>query len=120
MPYKAEKPCRYPGCIHTTSRKYCAEHEAAARKEYNESRRDIWKTYDYRWRKLSALYLSKHPLCEECHKAGKLMMELSERYCDVILKRIIDYRKTDEGIYLLRDGKQMMCHEVNVEDELPL
>jgi DNA modification methylase len=48
------------------------------------------------------------------------MMELSERYCDVICRRFRDYKKSDEGIFLLRDGKQMMYHEVNVEDELPL
>jgi len=40
------------------------------------------------------------------------MMEKDSRYADVIVKRAALFRETDEGIFLLRDGKKYMYHEV--------
>jgi DNA modification methylase len=40
-------------------------------------------------------------------------MELDVKYCDVIVKRFIEYKKTDEGIYLLRGDKRLAYHEID-------
>ena len=73
MPYKAKRPCKYPGCPNLTDRDYCAEHISQVRYEYEHYRRDpdTKKRYDSRWRKIRALYVKAHPLCEECLKHGR-------------------------------------------------
>jgi len=38
MAWKAEKPCKYPGCINTTPGRYCALHAAQAQREYSTQR----------------------------------------------------------------------------------
>jgi DNA modification methylase len=40
------------------------------------------------------------------------LMELSPTYCDVICRRYRDWQKTDEGIFLLRNGEKMAFCEV--------
>ena len=73
MPYKAKRPCKYPGCPNLTDRDYCPEHISQARREYNHYRRDpeTQKRYGSQWRKIRALYVQTHPLCEECLKHGR-------------------------------------------------
>ena len=73
MAWKAEKPCKYPGCINTTPGRYCKLHAAQAQREYSAQRRDYNKQYDRRWQKIRDLYISKHPLCERCEAAGRLV-----------------------------------------------
>lgn len=66
MPYKSRRQCGQPGCptLVDAGQRYCPEHKP--KRIQNDQ-------YDRRWRKTSALYLSKHPLCAECEKAGKLI-----------------------------------------------
>lgn len=73
MPYKAKRPCKVPGCPNLTDRDYCPEHISQARYEYEHYRRDpeTKKRYDSRWRKIRALYVKTHPLCEECLRHGR-------------------------------------------------
>ncbi len=40
------------------------------------------------------------------------LMELDPKYCDCIVKRYIQIRESDEGVYLLRDNEKMMYSEV--------
>ncbi len=40
------------------------------------------------------------------------LMELDPKYCDCIVKRYIQSRESDEGVYLLRDGEKLMYSEV--------
>jgi len=65
MPYKSRRQCGHPGCpaLVDAGQRYCPEHKP---------RRAQSDHYDRRWRNISALYLSKHPLCAECQKAGRL------------------------------------------------
>ena len=51
--------------------------------------------------------IASEQLDRNCH-----MMELDPKYCDVILARYAKYTKSDEGIYLLRNGERLMYHEV--------
>ena len=68
MPYKSRRPCGHPGCpaLVEAGTRYCPEH----RRQYN--RRANAAHYDRRWRKISAAYLARHPLCAECQRAGRL------------------------------------------------
>jgi len=56
-PYKPMKPCGYPGCRNLTDgRRYCIEHKKQQ------------QGYGANHRKLRLLYLSEHPICENCQK----------------------------------------------------
>lgn len=46
------------------------------------------------------------------------MIELDQKYTDVIVKRFIDYAKSDEDVYLLRDGKTIKYKDVEKPDDL--
>jgi DNA modification methylase len=39
-------------------------------------------------------------------------VELDEKFCDVIVKRYIEQISGDEGVFLIRDGKQVPYSEV--------
>jgi len=75
MPYKLPTPCSYPGCPEVCFQRYCPKHKTIASREYDKHSRspDHNKTYGYRWKKLRDLYISKHPLCENCLKFGRLI-----------------------------------------------
>ena len=65
MPYKPNRPCRYPGCPNVCdSGVYCKEHieHASDRLRGGANKRG----YDSRWRKARALFLRHHPLCVIC------------------------------------------------------
>ncbi|MCR5355770.1 MAG: HNH endonuclease [Lachnospiraceae bacterium] len=70
MPYKPKKPCSYPGCPKLTDGRYCEEHKKVMNKRYEMYKRDPMtkKRYGNNWQKIRKLYVSLHPLCEECLK----------------------------------------------------
>lgn len=75
MPYKSKIPCKYPGCpeLVSVAEKYCPKHYKLKRpkdKRPNSARRG----YDYKWRKVRAEYLHKHPLCVRCMAQGRYTM----------------------------------------------
>lgn len=74
MPMRAKHQCNFPGCPELTNERYCEAHRKQMHTDYNQHRRDprINARYDERWRRVRALYISAHPLCEECGKHGKL------------------------------------------------
>lgn len=74
MPYKAKKPCAYPGCPKLTDRRYCEEHEKNASRHYERYGRDPEHDQNYgaAWRKIRSAFLEDHPLCEICEADGKL------------------------------------------------
>ncbi len=39
-------------------------------------------------------------------------MELDPKYCDVIVKRYIEFRESDEGVFLLRGGEKLAYNEI--------
>ncbi len=76
MPQKPLKPCAYPGCPELIREgRYCPKHKTIAGREYNSTvrRPDHSKVYGYRWQQIRDQYLSKHPLCERCQAAGRLV-----------------------------------------------
>mgnify|MGYP000944897793 CR=1 FL=1 len=72
MPYKAMKPCGYPGCPKLTPAQFCEEHAKAEARRYNRYERDpaSKKRYGYQWQKVRARFLAAHPLCAECLANG--------------------------------------------------
>ena len=70
MPYKSPRHCAVPGCpgYAASGSTYCAEH----RKIHNRRDPVVAKHYNRRWEKISKLFLSKHPLCQQCQSAGRL------------------------------------------------
>ena len=73
MPFKAMKPCGYPGCPALTDRQYCPEHRKLVSSHYNRYERDpaSKKHYGYQWQKVRARFLAAHPLCAECMARGR-------------------------------------------------
>lgn len=49
--------------------------------------------------------------CEQIERIAYLM-ELDEKYVDVIVKRYLKQKDSDEGCYLIRDGKQIPLSEI--------
>ena len=47
-----------------------------------------------------------------CEQTGRVChtIELDEKYVDVIVERFREFKGSDEGIFLLRDGKKI-CYE---------
>ena len=77
MPYKSKKRCSHPGCVNLTDSRYCSMHTREANREYNKRRLendpDFYKRYGRRWHEIRDLYIAKHPLCERCREAGRLV-----------------------------------------------
>jgi len=49
-----------------------------------------------------------------CEQAGRInySMELDPKFCDVIVKRYIEFVKSDGGVFLLRDNQRLAYNEV--------
>lgn len=75
MPWKAKRPCRYPGCakIIETGKLYCAEHEPfSPQAQYEKERMTAaQRGYDRGWQQARTAFLNNHPLCAECERQGK-------------------------------------------------
>ena len=41
------------------------------------------------------------------------MIELDEKYVDVILRRYIEYVKADDNVYLIREGNRIAYKSLN-------
>ena len=74
MPIKPKKPCAYPDCPNLTHDTYCEEHQALSHKQYDKFSRapNHDKKYGNNWRRIRALYVKQHPLCERCLKEGRI------------------------------------------------
>ncbi|HOT60454.1 MAG TPA: HNH endonuclease signature motif containing protein [Spirochaetales bacterium] len=74
MPYKAKKPCAYPGCAKLATGRYCEEHQKQETKRYNRYDRDpdSNKRYGRTWKQIRAAFLSANPLCVMCKEDGRL------------------------------------------------
>lgn len=74
MPYKPKKPCGYPGCPKLSDGRFCEVHAKQNAQEYERYRRDpaTRKRYGRAWKRIRDRYATKHPLCEQCEKAGKI------------------------------------------------
>ncbi len=74
MPRKPRSPCRFRGCPELCEEPYCAKHKRMVNSYYNRYERspETNKRYNSRWRKIRALYVKNHPLCEICLDCGVL------------------------------------------------
>lgn len=53
--------------------------------------------------------------CEQLNRMCRTI-ELDEKFCDVIVKRYVEYVGNSESVYIIRDGKQLSYSEV-IQDE---
>ena len=69
MPRKAMIPCKHNGCpnLAEVGVGYCEEHSSERPTRASATERG----YGYRWRKVRAAYLRKHPLCVKCMADGR-------------------------------------------------
>ena len=86
MPYKLPTPCSCPGCPAVSKGRYCDKHKTIASREYDKYHRPLnhTKVYGHTWRKIRNLYISKHPLCEECLKIDRLVPADEVHHIDVV------------------------------------
>ena len=68
MPYRAKRPCNYPGCPELVDRGYCPVHQ----RQVNKRDKEVSKHYGRDWEKIRDWYISLHPLCEICETQGRL------------------------------------------------
>ena len=73
MPYRAARPCAFPGCpnlVRDPNRRYCHEHQSFEWKRQNARRgSSTQQGYGAEWRKIRDEYLAEHPVCERCGRA---------------------------------------------------
>lgn len=74
MPHAFKKPCAYPGCPKLTDEKYCEDHKKNVMQQYDKFNREHNKNKKYgnNWRRIRALYIKQHPLCERCLQEGRI------------------------------------------------
>ncbi|NSW92832.1 MAG: HNH endonuclease [Firmicutes bacterium] len=72
VPYKPLKPCNYPGCPNLTRERYCEVHKKQEH-DYDERRGTAaQRGYDVKWQRARKVFLTRHPLCVECQKQGRI------------------------------------------------
>jgi len=74
MPDKAKHPCNHPGCRELVDGRFCVAHAKAEAQRYERRQRDprTKQWYGKDWRRVSAAYRRRNPLCEMCKAAGRL------------------------------------------------
>lgn len=76
MALRPLRRCRLPGCRNLTRNRsgYCDDHERGYRLEKEGRMKVPDPLYvSTRWRKLRALWLAEHPLCERCRIMGAIV-----------------------------------------------
>lgn len=75
VPRKPKRPCGYSGCPELVVGRYCEKHKKMLDQQYNRYQRDpsASRRYDGNWRRIREAYITAHPLCETCRKAGRLI-----------------------------------------------
>lgn len=73
MRQRAQQVCAEHGCNQLTRRARCAEHERQDQKERNSSHTSDPFYSSTKWRKLRSVYIRRHPLCEVCESAGRVV-----------------------------------------------
>lgn len=76
VPHKPKRPCSYPGCSELVNGRYCDKHQRQVNAHYNKYERNPAhkKLYGRAWKRIRDRYIKDHPLCEECHKRGKVTL----------------------------------------------
>jgi 5-methylcytosine-specific restriction enzyme A len=101
-------PCRAVGCpaLVPSRQRYCKGHDGDRKAEvrrWDASRPLAHKRgYDMRWHKYRDWYLSEHPLCVECEKAGRAEAA-------VIVDHIVPVKSKDDPLFWDPENHQSLC-----------
>lgn len=116
MPSKPKHPCKYPMCpaLVPAGQTYCNEHRNLdGYRRSNASERG----YNSRWRRLSKLYLKKHPLCVKCLEKGRYETA-------TVVDHIVPHRGDTKLFWDEKNWQALCkaCHDVKTgrEDSKPL
>lgn len=116
MPVKSKRPCTYPGCGVLTMSGRCEAHkhvERERKQQYDKSRGSAHsRGYTSKWTQYSKDYRSRHPLCVECEKHGRLIL------ADVV-DHIIPHRG-DMALFWDKSNHQGLCkrcHDIKTAAE---
>lgn len=116
MPKFPDHPCAHPGCprLVPKGKKYCDDHAGL---HPEESRPASRRGYGSAWQRARKKYLSAHPLCVECMKAGRYV-----KATDV--DHIVPHRG-DVQLFWDEDNWQALCHHCHsvksgCEDHCPV
>lgn len=106
MPSRAMRFCAHTGCDQLVERGYCPAHQAlrtAKATEYDRARPSAAEQgYDAAWARLRAIYLAKHPTCEECAAHGELKVA-------VMVHHIVPIK--DGGARLDQKNLRALCND---------
>ena len=104
MASKAKVPCRAPGCpvlIPMGSGGRCDAHRKPKEARWSDDGLSAdERGYDFRWRKLRAMYLRNHPLCALCEERGEVKAA-------AMVDHIVPIRKG--GARLSEENLQSLC-----------
>jgi len=73
VPHKPRTPCKHRNCpaLVQPGETYCEKHKEAHRNDYARAHPGWFKLYNTkRWRRYRRMFLSEHPVCEECGHAA--------------------------------------------------
>jgi 5-methylcytosine-specific restriction protein A len=99
MAQRVMRQCNHPGCPALVKEGYCEAHKSDA-DMYRPSSNE--RGYDSRWRAYRASYLSRHPLCVECEKQGRVT-----RATDV--DHIVPVKGQDDPLFWKESNHQSLC-----------
>ena len=103
MPRKPKRMCSYPGCPELIEGRYCEKHQKEEAKKYNRSRSYKYLYDTSRWKKMRKTFLTEHPFCEECKKAGRLKAA-------TVVDHIMPH-KGDEQLFWNQRNWQALCKQ---------
>ena len=78
MPVRAPSACKRSGCaghVRNGVCSQCGSLKRATNAAHDETRgNNTERGYDGNWRKVRAMFLRAHPLCQDCQAAGRVTM----------------------------------------------
>lgn len=78
MPSRPQRPCRATGCPALTDSGWCEAHktQSTASAKHHDAQRGSASArgYDSAWRRHRLVYLARHPLCNDCLAAGRVVV----------------------------------------------
>ena len=115
MANKPKVACKFPGCpnIIPSGTTYCEDHKHLMYKDRPSGQE---RGYDAQWKKVRALYIKQHPLCEECLKNSKTVLATKVHHIIPAINK--DTRYDFSNLMALCDKCHGKLHSKQTKDNL--